>query len=560
MLTSPLAERHLGRRTPSPRNGPSIHDVSSSALSSSSSSAVGGTSPNGPLRVDAVDMALERSFWQKHPHLEDMAGFLLDLVRSSCHRRMQDRVAHAVRQYWARVADIRADIGVGGDTSPPSSSENLAARLEHALSSDLQRVLAETMEGGRALLDSSLERTLTVALPELCTLHPAHPRVMRMAMYLIRSQARAEVPAALDFLSSYATRKLGEVCSLSLTQHAKAVAAARSTGRRPSRPESEPALGPTPTVTQQGGKIPPVPETDPEEAEALLRQRVARLTDLTHHLDARGYTGEGGDVHIHGSEGHPLYGSRLTGVLRADDAMPFSELEALNVIGRLSIMMCDVMLAAAQCVAAVLDPRPISELDVQSTHMRAIETIVSRGSMLVQAVHDVLLRSSTIGKAKKAGASTSPLALKMRVDLIKFFTTALPHLVYTDAFAASGKVCAAALLLRANAAHLLDDAAVVRIITAACRKSTVAHQVACRGLDGLGSRQYRRTLLSLIGAFLRNVRDRHDAPLADLDFDIDADGEWFSDPSCRRSLKNVFSKELADVVTTLSRGIEEVAL
>jgi hypothetical protein len=64
---------------------------------------------------------------------------------------------------------------------------------------------------------------MSVALPELCALHPCHARVTFLSVWLIRKQASAQRGPLMRFLSSYARRKLGEVSSISAKQFKKSM-------------------------------------------------------------------------------------------------------------------------------------------------------------------------------------------------------------------------------------------------------------------------------------------------------------------------------------------------
>jgi hypothetical protein len=125
---------------------------------------------------------------------------------------------------------VSRDAGAGAgarDGTGSSSMESIVANSVSEFSARLEAakeaVHTSTVIDAKAFLESFIETHLSGALPKLCALHPCHPRVTALAVWLIRKQAREQQGALMAFLSSYALRKLGEVSSASGKQFKKAI-------------------------------------------------------------------------------------------------------------------------------------------------------------------------------------------------------------------------------------------------------------------------------------------------------------------------------------------------
>jgi hypothetical protein len=167
-----------------------------------------------------------------------MSGFLLEQVQAACLAHLRERVADSVRTLWREKAsaerEVSRDAGAGagsgsglgegtGSRSVESIVANSVSEFSARLEAAREAVHMSTVIDAEAFLESFIETHLSDALPKLCALHPCHPRVTALAVWLIRKQAREQQGALMAFLSSYAMRKLGEVSSASGKQFKKAI-------------------------------------------------------------------------------------------------------------------------------------------------------------------------------------------------------------------------------------------------------------------------------------------------------------------------------------------------
>jgi hypothetical protein len=182
---------------------------------------------------------LEVAFWQQHPQLQNMSGFLLEQTQKACLAHLRDRVAQSVRTLWGLLAVLRGiyDEKINefnllfsekdpllskGEEDCREDINNLMNAFYEAVEVEKETVHTSTVTDAKKFLNSFIQTHLSVALPELCALHPCHVRVTSLAVQLIHKQAREQHGALMNFLSSYCARKLREVSELSTKQFKKA--------------------------------------------------------------------------------------------------------------------------------------------------------------------------------------------------------------------------------------------------------------------------------------------------------------------------------------------------
>ena len=182
---------------------------------------------------------LEVAFWQQHPQLQNMSGFLLDQTQKACLAHLRDRVAQSVRTLWGLLAVLRGiyDEKINefnllfsekdpllskGEEGCRDDINNLINAFYEAVEVEKETVHISTVSDANKFLNFFIQTHLSVALPELCALHPCHVRVTSLAVQLIHKQASEQHGALMNFLSSYSARKLREVSELSTKQFKKA--------------------------------------------------------------------------------------------------------------------------------------------------------------------------------------------------------------------------------------------------------------------------------------------------------------------------------------------------
>ena len=168
---------------------------------------------------------LEMSFWQQHPQLLHMSGFLLEHCQSACHAHLKEKVVGAaVRDFWDVTTNLRSDLDRGlasYGTEAAAMPGKLQQQYSSRLQIDLERVHSATLREGRAFVEEFVPKRLGAALPELFSLYPGNERIQHLAVGLIQTQALRQGGVLVDFLSAYARRKLAEVASLSEKQYSK---------------------------------------------------------------------------------------------------------------------------------------------------------------------------------------------------------------------------------------------------------------------------------------------------------------------------------------------------
>ena len=184
-------------------------------------------------------LRLEVAFWQQHPQLQHMSGFILEQLQRACLARLREKVAESVRTLWSRIAiltfegeklfhtelsDVKNDVsGAYVGRLPARCLANISDLFSIKLEAEKEEVYMATVADSRSFLKTFIEMHISVALPELCALYPCHVRVTALSVWLIRKQATAQRGALMNFLSSYARRKLEEVSSIGAKQFKKGI-------------------------------------------------------------------------------------------------------------------------------------------------------------------------------------------------------------------------------------------------------------------------------------------------------------------------------------------------
>lgn len=192
-----------------------------------------------PFSSFFFNIRLEVAFWQQHPRLQNMCGFLVEEIQKACLAHLRNQVAESVRQLWSRVALLRAECeervsvgrhenslnasasvstGMNASRSPGAIVQDIVKEICVRLEVEKEAVHTAAVRDASAFLHSFIDTHMARALPELCALYPCHVRVTSLAVWLIRNQAAEQHAALLSFMSSYARRKLGEVSGISAKQ------------------------------------------------------------------------------------------------------------------------------------------------------------------------------------------------------------------------------------------------------------------------------------------------------------------------------------------------------
>mgnify|MGYP003385364948 CR=1 FL=1 len=220
-------------------------------------------SPAVLVRTDneAVTNRLQAGFWNQHPALDHLRGFVIDHLLQLGLKHMKEHVAHGVRVLWAKCAELKLKAGASATASSAHPSpvvdniqsaqvqlyaspayqlqqsqfQSYSDKLSQLATGVKRQVISDTNTG---FLDKFIEVDGMGAIASLCGMYdpqaPGRPelpqlqqsnekRVTALAVKLIGAELRTQVRGQLtSFLSSYLNKKLSEVTQLALSQFKKA--------------------------------------------------------------------------------------------------------------------------------------------------------------------------------------------------------------------------------------------------------------------------------------------------------------------------------------------------
>ena len=185
------------------------------SLSSPTSFTHGGAAGNSAAQFDAHSASSD-SFWQQHPQLYNVCGFVIEYHNNACHERLRDTTRVIIRKFWSRAADIKAE--VEGQVTGSSVND-----FQAALNTDLAKVFTRSMKEAEVFLQDFLVERMSLLLFDLCSLGPCHSRVAKLGVFLIEKLIADQHNSLLNIFGLYTKRKLEEVCSLSVQQYKKMV-------------------------------------------------------------------------------------------------------------------------------------------------------------------------------------------------------------------------------------------------------------------------------------------------------------------------------------------------
>lgn len=563
---------------------------SPSLLLLSSPSHEGASSPKGRAVVpptppdsgpSSITDKLVVAFWQQHPQLQQMSGFLLEHMQKAGLARLRGAVADAVVTLWARSATLKLRAEGAHRTvlaATPSPSQDVihsldydhghshsrghgssAAETEFArlLEAEKDAVFAATVSDGSDVLQSLVEHRLSNALQELLALYPCNERVTRLAVWLIRRQARAQRGPLLNYLSSYLSRKLAEVVEASIKQAKKAIDEMGSSGR-----DGSTCLSPTIGDSGCDRQTAPTPawllhrspkdgdESSPNSVSAAVSDMgsdagtvEAAAAPSPHAMAA--LTGAFKEINLFFSAPTSAFTSdtfttaKVAPVVCRGPAVSegASAVAFLNGVARLIEAVQALVLAVARCLAEVGVGSSCS-----SAHMRVmVENTCTLFHAMVrwtrtEKTHGVLLPHS------------SELVGKFSILLVKLLTLTAPALFYLDAVVRPlrEKGCQ----LPSDGIWAFEDGGLITpesssfILVTAARSSTMVYYTHCKGLTGLQA-VVPEIMLAYIYRYYHLRKPSSFHPHGTV--------KWYNDMDKRSDIKTVLGNEVFTIVANLMK-------
>jgi hypothetical protein len=529
------------------------------------------------------------AFWQQHPQLQQMCGFVQEHLQKAGLARLRGAVADAVVALWARSAPLKTRAEGAHRTSTGGSDP--AAVFAAAMQAEKKSVYATTIQAGREILRSLVEQRLSAAVAELLALYPCHERVTRLAVWLIQRQARAQRVPLLAYFSSYLSRKLGEVVDASERQVKKALDGMPQ-APAPTAPAETPASACPPVATPSGhvaaarDRDRPSPMSvsavalsdggDSPEAASEPCQRGLAGGELTRALEevnlffsCRGPSPTTAEP----SASSPLTEDALgSGPLRivcaGPDCRVGGSVAYMNAVARLLEAVQSLVLAVARSAADGGDgSRP--RLPPPPSIRAAIRNV----SALLGATVRWAAAERAAGPLQ---AGASELAGKFSILLVRFFSLNAPVLFYLDAAdpghadATSGDdmggssggdgggdsdvrlTCPSDVMLACEARGLVAVDSVAFVLATVARPSTLLYFSNCKGLAGL-----RALAPAAVLAFVGKLYRRKKGASADDLLSGSHEHPWYASTDVRNDIRAVLGAEIANVFASVAKMAAE---
>jgi len=472
---------------------PSLSRATSYSLSSPSPTFI----PKGENHTLGVDQRASDSFWQQHPYLYHVCCFIIEYHNTSCNERLRDKTAEAVREFWNRSADIKNEISL--------DKSNAISTFQETLTADLKRVYSRLIHEGESFLSEFLEIKITQLLVDLCSLYPCHPRVGKLAAFLIKKQIIERHPKLLEIFGLYSKRKLEEVLTLS-TQQVKKQSTQRvqppaSVFRNPSRPANlyeRLALQSALSRLRTSFKI--LPKVVSAQHLELFSTLMSKDCDFE---------------------------------IAISDEELASEIKLLNMVSSIAIDLTELVIAVAS----------MSSFETNVDEIRAGSNIYKLLSVYLRWVR----------RMKDTKYSCSGFDGMVHIEISKLFSVIFPSLISLDFSCRisfhtnSPQQRPSTIIILADELGLIYFASICRTLATSSKRSILKYFESTRYICNL-SVVYLDCVIQFVEHVLREKR------VLKLSGYTTGDTEdWLNDPSVRRQVKISISSDFADVITMLSK-------
>ena len=157
---------------------------------------------------------LANSFWQQQPQLFQISAFLLEQHFNAIRAHLKLLVAEAVRKAWGMIEVIKAE-RTTSDTNDASKS------FKQNINNEIGRIQATKSEETIVFLENFTNNAFLHSVERMISLHPAHERVLALAIQLTKEKAMAQIESHQTFMAEYLSRKLSEVVNASTSHHSR---------------------------------------------------------------------------------------------------------------------------------------------------------------------------------------------------------------------------------------------------------------------------------------------------------------------------------------------------
>ena len=446
-----------------------------------------------------IDDKLVNSFWQQHPKLFRIYGFIIDHHSSSCHERLRDKTRNIIREYWVRSADIKSEID-------KSDSAKALVQYQSLLNHELKRIYSRAYNEAEQFLDDIYCEKIKTMLNNLFSLYPSHDRVTKLAIYLAQQNIKSQHDSLLKVFGLYTKRKLEEVLSLSLQQLNKSL-----------KLRSVP-IASSPRALSQPRETYYVNSKNDE-----CYKRIVAIFDLQ-FLD---HSEDNNTYFLYLFKSNKLKVS-LKDILKSD-----SKLFLLNQCCILSSDLIEIIFL----ITSLSSYESAGNLNLSSVNVYSL--IVSYLSYIC-ALIEVL-------------GGLNDMKGKVMIEVAKLFSVILPLLIHLDMSCSAyyhlnkSDKKSSESLFDAEDLNLLLPSFYNRFLTVAVRKSVLKNFQSTRFINKLYELHIDGTLI-----FIENLM-RRKYVLKSQEKSIQEGGDWYHDPSIHRDVKFTLGQELSDIITLLAR-------
>ena len=557
-----------------------------------------------------VQQKLEMSFWNQHPHLYNICNFVVENVSQACRQRLKERVAELVLQAWA-CCDVagsqclnvtKKEIDYVKTTSALKTAEHdtnnillkYQTMVEKHTSALFQSMCSETEDYLNECVGEHLLATITPFLAVYSMSEGVKETVIKIAM----RQKYSLTKSLYTFFCVYARKKLSEVCSKSVQQQRKIFTEVDNLANT-AAPILVTAMEETGKMSASSLNVLLQTLGDKQVTYQALRECIFNVfkpvnvsqtslcsvqyhyADLSNSEQLRKYpvtdTEKEQLLHLFFSHHvilHLEYVNPLTDVVVQSCDVHRTGFQYFS--GYICGMVAKCTLLCGQVAVRVFvtdndSAVGSSKADVNETTCNGAGTfswkpqedctkelsdIWDISSVLVMIANNVSMLAQVVSWAAeqvKVFGPSCQCSGRMRIDVMKMFTSAISTLFVYDLFLERGHTIptlvgsaftpASAVITTALGSNLVTLDNVAQLIGYSLKHSlfTTVFTLLGRMSD------YKSSIISFVGRLL--VVQSSEAGM-ELDIDVGV-GSWANDPSVRRIIKSDISIELANAIEAL---------
>ncbi|CAE7325231.1 unnamed protein product, partial [Symbiodinium microadriaticum] len=484
---------------------------------------------------------METAFWHRYPQLHQISTGFLDHLNNALRQRLKDRVGDLVLKGWACVEVVKAECKT-------KSMEEFRAVLDR----DTTRLIQSYTTDTDAFVEEFFDEHVATTLQALFSVYPLAAGVVSTAMGLTRKHKPVARKNHMDYFSSYAKKKISEVCTSSVHQREKMEAAVQradgqvATAAAVSRGENIPGIGETDLLLAVCGGI-----------DKLLRNL---SIDINNMCSVDSFKSMGGSVRVvsgrrdgrlAGGDSAIMFNEESCGI---EIAMPIESMVGEDRCRRLFVLHCfcgHICSSVGQLLVTVgkMSLAASASANVFFSHKTVRQWARNCINFLLCVCKWCQVVRDECGDIECRG--------RIRIEVMKMLTIIGNPIFFFDTLlsrepevADSGASCQD----HDYNIHVPSD-----ILVEACRMGLIT----VNGFCDVISPVLKPSLYSTFSGY------RHDMILlcigrllcmksAELDLDLDIDiyaGTWLTDPAVKRSVKANVSAELTKVIDQVASAV-----